>query len=198
MLFKKYYTLRDIIYMVAIFSMLCLLMFMLIFFVPDSPATFRKHGKLSINPQPPTCYHTKYTTMQDAQKRVVEERVSQAQDDFENHLEEMREEKEVTATPSLNSATFTMTAYCSCSRCCGSWSAKQNGAVIGAAGIPLVPYISVAVDNSIFPFGTVFYDDKGNKYIAQDTGVKGYHLDVYMPTHQEAVNFALQKRMIYW
>lgn len=100
----------------------------------------------------------------------------------------------------IHSAEFTVTAYCSCERCCGSWAQNRQGPVVGAAGVPLVAGYSVAVDNSIFPFGTVFTDPNGNEYVAADTGsgVNGYWLDIYMENHEAARAWGKQTITLSW
>lgn len=100
-----------------------------------------------------------------------------------------------------NKATFVATAYCGCDTCCGVWaSMRGSGPICGAAGVPLFPGVSVAVDNSIFAFGTTFTDEQGNAYVAADTGsgVKGYHIDIYMSDHQQAKEFGRQEIVLSW
>lgn len=100
----------------------------------------------------------------------------------------------------VHSAEFTVTAYCSCEKCCGSWAKNRQGPVVGAAGVPLVAGSSVAVDNSIFPFGTVFTDPDGNEYVAADTGsgVNGYWLDIYMEDHEAAREWGKKTITLSW
>lgn len=89
---------------------------------------------------------------------------------------------------------FLATAYCGCEHCCGKWGANRQGVVIGAAGVPLVEGVSIAVDNSIYKFGTEFVDESGHTYIAADTGgaIKGNRIDVYFDSHQDALVFGRQ------
>lgn len=99
-----------------------------------------------------------------------------------------------------NCAEFTVTAYCPCEKCCGSWALNREGPVVGAACVPLVPGVSVAVESSIFPLGTTFVDADGNQYIAHDTGsgVVGFWVDIFCETHEEAVSIGMQHRTLYW
>ena len=76
----------------------------------------------------------------------------------------------------------TVTAYCSCEACCGEWA---DG--ITATGLPAVPGI-VAVDPEVIPLGSTVILD-GQKYLAADTGVKGNHVDIYIPHHELANNY---------
>lgn len=99
------------------------------------------------------------------------------------------------------SATFTATAYCLCEKCCGEWARKRGpGPAVGAAGTPLVPGVSVAIDRNFFEFGTKFLDESGNIYVAQDTGsgVNGYWVDIFMGSHQEAKQFGMQDIVLSW
>lgn len=100
----------------------------------------------------------------------------------------------------VHSSEFTVTAYCSCEKCCGSWAKNRQGPVVGAAGVPLVAGSSVAVDNSLFKFGTVFTDPNGNEYVAADTGsgVNGYWLDIYMEDHDAARAWGKQTITLSW
>lgn len=83
--------------------------------------------------------------------------------------------------------TFKLTAYCSCSKCCGKW-AKYNKT---ASDTTPVAGRTVAVDKSVIPLGTPLLID-GHEYIAEDTGVKGNTIDIYFNSHQEALKFGVQ------
>lgn len=87
---------------------------------------------------------------------------------------------------------FTLTAYCACSQCCG-WSTG-----ITASGRTVTTDSScrtVAVDRSVISLGTYLRIDypgfENITFRADDTGsaVNGHHIDVYFPTHSEAVAF---------
>ena len=89
---------------------------------------------------------------------------------------------------------FRITAYCSCEECCGIWATNRpNGIVYGASGEVLVPYLSVAVDTSVIPYGTTIYIN-GQAYIAHDCGgaIKGNSIDIYFESHEEAERFGVQ------
>lgn len=81
-----------------------------------------------------------------------------------------------------------ITAYCceTYSHICGS------GDGLTATGIPVTPGVC-AVDPSVIPLGsTVIIDNQ--RYLAADTGggVRGLHVDIAVPTHQEALDFGVQ------
>lgn len=91
-----------------------------------------------------------------------------------------------TASAGAKSITVSATAYCSCSKCCG----KSNG--ITASGAK-ASWGTLAADTKKFPFGTQFtiagYGDK--VFTVQDRGgaIKGNKIDIWFPTHAEALKF---------
>lgn len=81
------------------------------------------------------------------------------------------------------------TNYCACAKCCGY---VHGDVVIGAAGVPLTPFKSVACND--FPFGTKLLVTHANGeeeiWIVQDRGGMGKgHLDLYVGRdHQLALS----------
>lgn len=103
--------------------------------------------------------------------------------------------------PNGKSAQFTVTHYCGCVTCCGSWSSGSESDAVGAAGTKLTPYYSVAVDTSVIPFGTILHDADGNEYKAEDTGsaIKGYRIDLFIGNHAEAIELGVKRNVtLYW
>jgi len=96
--------------------------------------------------------------------------------------------------------TYTITAYCSCEKCCGEWATKRNGGpVIGAYGVELTPGYSVAAP---LPFGTKLIID-GKTYEVQDTTASwivdryaGRIIDIYCADHAAAIEFGKQVREV--
>lgn len=94
---------------------------------------------------------------------------------------------------------FKLTAYCSCSKCCGQYAANRpkdeygNDIVYGSIGIRLVEGVSIAVDPSIIPYKSEVIIN-GNTYFAHDTGgkIKGNRIDVYFENHNNALKFGVQ------
>lgn len=80
----------------------------------------------------------------------------------------------------------TVTAYCPCAACCGRWADGTT-----STGLPAGPGI-VAVDPDVIRLGSTVIID-GQKYLAADTGVKGLHVDVCCPSHQEAEAFGARE-----
>lgn len=104
-------------------------------------------------------------------------------------------------TPTLVSlGKFQATAYCGCVKCCGIWS-QEHPSRVGtdyvqktASGTIPVAGVTIAADWSILPRGTVIVVD-GHEYTVEDSGgaVKGKTIDIYMESHDEAVEFGVQE-----
>lgn len=99
---------------------------------------------------------------------------------------------------------FKLTAYCSCSKCCGKWANNRpkdengNDIVYGSIGERLKAGYSIAVDPDVIPYGTeVIIND--NVYKAQDCGgaIDGNEIDVYFDNHNEALEFGVQYAEVY-
>ncbi len=100
---------------------------------------------------------------------------------------------------------YTVTAYCSCEKCCGKWAKNrpldENGKpiVIGAGNVPLTSDYSIA---SPLPMGTIIEID-GKIYEVQDRTAKfvadryeNKIIDIYFDTHEKAVAWAKQEKEI--
>ena len=97
--------------------------------------------------------------------------------------------------------TYTITAYCSCEKCCGEWAKNRpDGIVYGAYGVELTPGYSVAAP---LPYGTKLKID-GKIYEVQDTTASwivdkyaGRIVDIYMgDDYQAALEFGKQVREV--
>ena len=89
---------------------------------------------------------------------------------------------------------FKLTAYCSCSLCCGKWANNRpNGVVYGAIGEELKEGYSIAVDPTVIAYRTEVIIN-GHTYKAQDCGgaIKGNRIDVYFEDHNDALEFGVQ------
>ena len=102
------------------------------------------------------------------------------------------EEEPVVEAVAGNESVFKITAYCPCSTCCGAYSNGQT-----ASGTTCTPGRTIAVDPSIIPIGTTVYID-GVPYVAEDTGVSGYKIDIYMSSHVEALNWGVRYCTVTW
>lgn len=83
---------------------------------------------------------------------------------------------------------FFCTAYCTeqYQHICG------EGHGITASGQPIQVGVTVAADQTIFPYGTVLYIDGVGIRVVQDkgAGVQGAHLDVAVDTHENALTWS--------
>lgn len=90
-------------------------------------------------------------------------------------------------TMTAQAETFTATAYCSCRKCCGKWADGKT-----ASGTTPEQGRTIAVDKKVIPLGSIVLVD-GVEYVAEDTGVKGKHIDIYFDSHKEALDFGVKK-----
>ena len=88
--------------------------------------------------------------------------------------------------------TVRVTAYCPCSKCCGKWA---DGRTATNKPVTYNKGKFIAMDKSI-PFGTlVFIPSYSPKPVpVEDRGgaIKGDKIDVFFPTHQEALNWGVK------
>lgn len=89
---------------------------------------------------------------------------------------------------------FTVTAYCPCRKCCGAYA---NGYT--ATGAKATQGVTVAADPAVLPMGTEIQID-GHTYTVQDTGgaIKGNRLDLYFDSHEDALQWGVQKKTVQW
>lgn len=94
--------------------------------------------------------------------------------------------------------TFTVTAYCGCSQCCGAYAEGRGDVVTGAIGEPLTANYSIAVDPNVIALGSTVTIN-GQEYKAQDTGglIKGNRIDMYFDNHEDAIQFGVQYMEVY-
>lgn len=88
---------------------------------------------------------------------------------------------------------YTLTAYCSCAKCCGKWSSGKT-----ASGVKAKSNHTIAVDPKVIKYGTKVVIN-GIEYVAEDCGggIKGKHIDIYFDTHSDALDFGRQKGKVY-
>lgn len=120
--------------------------------------------------------------------------------DLDRQIDKIQQEKSDSGgeRPELL-GTYTVTAYCSCEKCCGKRD-RPDGKIIGAAGVELTPGISVA---SPLPFGTELMIN-GHKYIVQDRTAgwivdryDGRIIDIYFASHEAALEWGKQIKEVY-
>ena len=81
---------------------------------------------------------------------------------------------------------FTITHYCGCADCCG----KSD--CITATGALAKMGRTVSVDPDVIPLGSEVLIN-GQVYIAEDTGVSGKHIDLYIESHEQALQMGVYK-----
>lgn len=88
-----------------------------------------------------------------------------------------------------------ITGYCAC---CTPYAHmnQRDGKVLTASGLWVNIGEAVAVDPDIIPLGSTVTLG-GKQYIAADTGVYGYTVDVLM-SHEEAAQAGVVKAMVKW
>lgn len=93
----------------------------------------------------------------------------------------------------------TITFYCAeqYPHICGT------GDGIAYDGTPVLPWATCAVDPDVIPLGSTVMVDLGDGYglryfRANDTGVQGNHIDISVPTHDEALLLGIQTSTVYW
>lgn len=75
-----------------------------------------------------------------------------------------------------------ITFYCPCSTCCVSWG--------NATACGVMPTAGRTVANGSLPFGTRVMID-GIEYVVEDRGVGDFEMDIFVASHQEALNRGL-------
>jgi len=99
------------------------------------------------------------------------------------------------------------TAYCLCKKCCGKSPSSPSYGVT-ASGLKIVPGNNmkvIAIDPKLIPLGSEVYVEGlygANDYgyaIAADTGsaIKNLKIDLYMDTHQMALNWGVKTVRVY-
>ena len=87
----------------------------------------------------------------------------------------------------------TLTAYCCETK--GNPHICGDGDGLTATGLPVAPGM-VAVDPKVIPLGSTVIIN-GTSYLAADTGVSGYHIDIAIQTHEEADRFGVSSAEVW-
>ena len=95
--------------------------------------------------------------------------------------------RETTATVAGTTKIFKITAYCSCSKCCGKYASGYT-----SSGTKATAGRTVAA-SSQFAFGTKLIIN-GKEYTVEDRGgaITGNKIDIYMDTHAEALAWGVK------
>lgn len=138
---------------------------------------------------------TKQTTLES--KRIAERIIDTDKKTIDKETDKEGDSNKAAKPVSLG--IFKLTAYCSCSKCCGVWANNRpNGMVYGAIGEELNEGYSIAVDPNVIPYRTEVIID-GITYRAQDCGgaIKGNRIDVYFENHSDALDFGVQYKEVF-
>lgn len=111
----------------------------------------------------------------------------------EAEIIERQENKLPTSQPATLGVEFTkemeVTAYCPCDKCCGKYS---DGVTASGASITEHGGKFVAAPKA-FPFWTMIeipgYSDRAVPVLDRGGAIKGNRLDVFFPTHEEALEW---------
>ena len=82
-----------------------------------------------------------------------------------------------------------ITFFCSCSQCCGQWAG-------GPTASGAMPTAGWTVANGSLPFGTLVEID-GHTYCVEDRGVSGDQFDIFVNSHEEALQRGLYYTDVY-
>ena len=96
----------------------------------------------------------------------------------------------INTTPTNYLGSFTLTAYCNCSQCCGQWAG-------GSTASGTTPTEGRTIACGSLPFGTRVYIEGLGEYVVEDRGVSGNWIDVYMSSHDACNQFGVQTRDVY-
>lgn len=100
------------------------------------------------------------------------------------------------AKPPDNLLVCDITGYCACRTPYAHINRNEAGQVLTASGQWVTIGDAVAVDPDIIPLGSTVTIG-GKTYIAADTGVKGFVVDVLM-THEEAHRAGVRRGLVKW
>ena len=87
---------------------------------------------------------------------------------------------------------FVITHYCACGKC------TLDGDGITASGTQATAGRTIAVDPEVIPYSTTVIID-GHAYVAEDCGgaIKGCRIDIFMESHQEALEAGVKVAEVY-
>ena len=88
-----------------------------------------------------------------------------------------------------------VTAYCPCTKCCGP---QAQGLTASGKRVSHDHGRFVAADTDVLPFGTKlkipgYHNARPVEVIDRGGAIKGNKLDVYFPTHDEALEWGRQR-----
>jgi 3D (Asp-Asp-Asp) domain-containing protein len=102
---------------------------------------------------------------------------------------------DVAAAPVAHVIWMEVTAYCPCTKCCGP---NAQGMTASGNDVSYNGGAFVAADTTHYAFGTKlsipgYHDGQSVEVIDRGSAIKGDHLDVFFPTHEQAVEWGRQR-----
>ena len=146
-------------------------------------------------------WERKYNTAKETEKRAVELLGSKAREleDYKAQVEQDKQMEEAARAQAMAHyealgqyryiGECRITHYCCESK--GNPHICGTGTGLTATGVPVAPGM-VAVDPKVIPLGSTVIIN-GISYLATDTGVSGYAVDIAVPTHDEAIDLGTYK-----
>ncbi len=135
-------------------------------------------------------YRVKYQNEKEIEKNVISEKVIEEPVDKIVKKQQTVSSRSATTRSSGNttakSGVYKVTAYCSCSKCCGKRTGRTASGTRATAG-------RTVAASSKFSFGTKLKIN-GKTYVVEDRGgaVKGNKIDVYMNSHSAALRWGVR------
>jgi 3D (Asp-Asp-Asp) domain-containing protein len=99
-------------------------------------------------------------------------------------------------TPAVTNVVWMeVTAYCPCTKCCGP---NAHGMTASGKDVSYNGGVFVAADTDHYAFGSKFsipgyHDGQSVEVIDRGSAIKGDHLDVFFPTHEQALQWGRQR-----
>jgi 3D (Asp-Asp-Asp) domain-containing protein len=92
-----------------------------------------------------------------------------------------------------------ITAYDACPNCTGKCHTHPAFGIT-KLGTTATEFRTIAVDPKVIPLGSWVYIDGLGVYRAEDTGgsIKGYKVDLFMGSHEEAIRFGVKTAKVYF
>lgn len=137
-------------------------------------------------------YKIKYQNEVEIEKTVISENIIQEPVNkivqVQKNIQTSRAESlpRTSTTAVVNGETYKITAYCSCSKCCGKTTGRTASGTQATAG-------RTVATSSKFAFGTKL-NIGGHVYTVEDRGgaIKGNRIDIYVDSHSAALQWGVR------
>lgn len=139
-------------------------------------------------------YKVKYQNNIEIEKTIISEvvlqqpvnKIVQVQKTQTSRAAQPRTTSETTTTAVIDGQTYKITAYCSCSKCCGKATGRTASGTQATAG-------RTVAASSKFAFGTKL-NIGGHIYTVEDRGgaINGNRIDIYVNSHSQALQWGVK------